>query len=147
MAKKPNQQGTELEGSWRAVYSELNGEMTAVAHFSGIVITFQGHKFEIEVNGVVEHSGTYSTNLKSSPAQITYVYEKSTFYELGKPRVGIFQVTNSTFKDCLGAIGAHAPASFNTTLKSDLVMTVHQRSGSERGVGVPVSLDRRVSQW
>jgi uncharacterized protein (TIGR03067 family) len=147
MAEKASGQAGNLSGSWRAVYSELNGEMTAVSHFAGIVITFKGKQFDIEVNGVKEHAGTYNIDTKSDPARITYVYEQSTFYELGKPRVGIFQVTKNTFKDCLGAVGAVPPKSFNTTHASNVVMTIHQRIGSEKGTGLPVSQNREVSQW
>ena len=35
----------DLTGTWRAVYSELDGEMTPVAHFSGIEITFRAIGF------------------------------------------------------------------------------------------------------
>jgi uncharacterized protein (TIGR03067 family) len=136
-----------LTGSWRAVYAELNGQMTPVAHFSGIVITYSGKKFSIAVHGVVEHEGTYSINEKSTPAQITYVYTKSTFFELEKPRIGIVQVNGETFKDCLAGIGDPPPPTFNTTSESNAVMTIHQKSGTETGIGVSVSVNRKVSEW
>jgi uncharacterized protein (TIGR03067 family) len=137
----------DLTGRWRAVYSELNGEMTPVAHFSGIEIEYMKNKFRIFVHGVLQHSGTYTIDERVKPAQITYVYDKSTFYDVGKPRVGIVQLTGDTFKDCLGAIGTKAPGAFNTSRDSDLVLTVHQRAGAEGGSGLQVSVKRNVSEW
>lgn len=137
----------DLTGSWRAVYSELNGEMTPVEHFSTIVIDFKGDEFSISVNGEVAHEGTYSIDDSTRPAQITYTYKRSTFYETGAPRVGIVQLVGDTFKDCLGAIGAPPPESFNTGADSDTVLTIHQRSGAEGGRGLNVSPSRLVSEW
>jgi uncharacterized protein (TIGR03067 family) len=139
--------GINLSGRWRVVYSELDGEMTPVAHFSGIEIEYMKNKFRIFVHGVLQHAGTFSINQRTKPAQITYVYEKSTFYDVGKPRVGIVQLTGDTFKDCLGAIGAKPPASFNTHKDSELVLTIHQRAGAEGGSGLAVSFKRNVSEW
>lgn len=128
-----------LTGTWRAVYAELDGEMGPAAHFSGIAITYKEKKFEIHCHGVLEHEGEYSINERVSPAQITYVYTKSSYYELNKPRVGIVQLAGTTLKDCLGAVGAHPPATFNTTPKSDTVLTVHQKSGHEGGSNVRIT--------
>jgi uncharacterized protein (TIGR03067 family) len=137
-----------IVGTWRAVYSELNGEMTPVAHFSGIEISFTKDKFIIKVHGVLHHEGSYSiVEREGRPAEITYIYTKSTFYELNKPRAGIVQITGDTLKDCLGKVGGHVPSSFNTTQDSDHVMTIHQRHGTETGTGLPVSSSRAVSEW
>jgi uncharacterized protein (TIGR03067 family) len=136
-----------LTGKWRAVYSELNGEMAPVAHVSGIEITFEGDTFSISVSGSEEHSGTYMIDDSVEPARIHYVYMKSSFYKTNRCRVGIIQLTGSTFKDCLGGIGAPAPKSFTTTANSDTVMTIHQRVGAEGGSAVLVSASREVSQW
>jgi uncharacterized protein (TIGR03067 family) len=140
--------GIDLTGSWRAVYAELNGEMTSADHFSGIVMSYDDDSFSIEVNGEVAHEGTYAIDESTDPAQITYTYSKSTFYETGKPRVGIVQLVGATFKDCLGAIGDPPPPSFNTTADSNTVMTVHARSGSESGLEIArISPEKTVSQW
>jgi hypothetical protein len=124
--------------------------MTPVAHFSGIVATYEGNRFRIEVNGVVEHEGTYSIDEKVAPAQITYTYTKSTRYELNKPRVGIIQHVGHTFKECVAAIDARPPAGFNTEHGSNAVLTIHQTSGAEAGLGIPafnVSPHTVLSQW
>lgn len=123
----------DLTGTWHAAYAELDGEMGPVARVSRTEITYKDGKFKIDVNGKLEHEGEYSVDDKHSPAQITYIYRKSSFFELGKPRVGIVQLVGSTLKDCIGAVGAHPPATFNTKAHSESVLTVFQRSGHERG--------------
>ncbi len=149
--KKSRQRNDELHeklnGSWRAVYSELDGEMTPVAHFSTILVTFKSGRFQIQSDGKVQHAGVYELDTESSPARIIYTYKKSSFYKTEKPRVGIIQLTGDTMKDCLGAIGARPPKSFNTTADSNTVMTVHQRVGSEGGIGLSVSIVADVSEW
>jgi uncharacterized protein (TIGR03067 family) len=139
---------TKLTGTWRVVYSELGGQMTPVAHFSGIESTYKGGKFVVKVDGVVEHEGKYSIReRKERPAEITLVYTKSTSYDLNKPRHGIVQVAGDTFKFCAGRVGGAAPAAFNTERRSDAVLTIHQRSGAEGGTGIPVAVNRLSSQW
>lgn len=137
----------DLTGSWRVVYAELNGEMTPVAHFSGIEMQYTGDKFQILVHGELKHHGTYAIDESVTPAKITYIYDKSSFYETGKPRIGIIQLIGDTFKDCLGAIGAAVPPSFNTSGSSNTVLTVHQRTGVEGGKIVADAVVRRVSEW
>ena len=141
----------DLTGAWKAVYSEIDGEMTPVSYTTGIIISFLEDKFKIEVHGVEEHAGTYQIDETVSPPHVTYIYTKSSSYQLNAPRVGIVQQHGSTFKDSLGPIGAAPPASFNTFPGSNSVMTVHQRSGEESGRGkwttFSVSPNAVVSQW
>ena len=124
---------TDLTGTWQEFYGEVDGRMGPVARTSSTVITYQGNKFSITVFGKLEHEGTYSVNDGSSPAQITFVYTKSSRFELNKPRTGILQLVGDTVKICIGPVGAPAPSNFNTTANSNAVLTIHQRKGSEGG--------------
>jgi uncharacterized protein (TIGR03067 family) len=137
----------KLSGRWRAVYSELDGEMTPVAHFSTIVMTFERGKFKIESDGKLKHEGTYIIDAKTDPAKIIYTYSRSDFFKEGQKRKGIIQLTNDTMKESVSAVGKSAPRSFNSTKGSDAVFTIHQRVGKERGTGLPVSKTKIVSQW
>lgn len=125
-----------LTGTWHAVYAELDGEMAAAAYVSGIELTYQGDKFSVTVNGELKHEGTYTVEEKTVPHQLTLVYTKSSVFELSKPRVGIFQLTGETYKDCLGGVGARAPSHFGTAPKSDTVMTIFRKKGLEGGTPV-----------
>ena len=125
-----------LTGTWHATYAEVDGEMAAAAYVSGIELTFEGERFSVAVHGKLEHEGTYSVNDKTEPHHITFVYTKSSHFELNKPRAGIAQHAGDTYKDCLGGVGAHAPSSFNTTPKSNTVLTIFRKKGTEGGTAV-----------
>jgi uncharacterized protein (TIGR03067 family) len=122
-----------LTGTWHAAYCEVDGEMVSASYVSGIEITHKGDRFSITVQGKLEHEGTYAVNDKVEPHQITFVYTKSPNFELHKPRVGVVQLTDGTYKICIGPVGANAPSGFNTTSKSNTVLTIYEKKGGERG--------------
>jgi uncharacterized protein (TIGR03067 family) len=127
----------DLTGTWHAAYAEVNGEMAAHAHVTLIRHIFlQPNRFQVTVGDRVEHEGTYTVNDKVTPHQITFVYNKSSHFELDKPRVGIVQIAGNTSKFCLGAVGAHPPSSFNTAPKSTTSLTILQKKGFEGGTSI-----------
>jgi uncharacterized protein (TIGR03067 family) len=136
-----------LQGRWRVVYSEVDGEMTPVDEFSTIVIENKDNRFAVEKNGTIVHEGKYSVNVSVTPHEIVYIYSKGADVFLGGPRAGIFQLEGETFKTCLGAVGQRPPSGFNTFPDSDAVLTIQQRVGSEGGKGLSVARSRQISQW
>jgi len=114
----------DLTGTWHGVYCEVEGSAAPAGYAAGLEATYHGKGFSIKVHGTVEHEGTYSIDDKVEPHQITFIYTKSSHFELGKPRVGILQVNGETYKNCLGPVGAKAPSSFNTTSNSNTVLTI-----------------------
>src|SRR5262245_6046999 len=81
-----------MQGRWRAVYSELDGEMTPVAEFSSIVMEHKGTDFVVEKNGKVVDEGRFSINTTVSPHELAYIYKKGPDIFLGGPRPGIIQL-------------------------------------------------------
>lgn len=136
-----------VQGSWRAIYSELNGEMTPVEEFSTIEMEHKENHFTVKKNGKIVEEGRFSINLNTTPHEITYIYSKGPEIFLGAPRVGIVQVQGDTLKTCLGPIGQKPPTDFNTSANSDAVLTIAQRRGSEQGTGLAISRTRAISQW
>jgi uncharacterized protein (TIGR03067 family) len=122
-----------LTGSWHGIYAEVNGEATPASYARSLESSYQGNKFSIKVHGQVQHEGTYSINENSSPPQITFVYTKSSHFQLNESRTGILQVAGDTYKNCIGTVGAQAPSSFNTTAQSDTVLTILHKRGAEEG--------------
>jgi uncharacterized protein (TIGR03067 family) len=117
-----------LQGKWRVVYSELDGEMTPVDEFSTIVLENRGYNFFVEKRGEIAYEGRFSINVTNTPHELVYIYTKAsreTF--LGGPRVGIFQLVGNTFKSCLGMIGQRPPKDFSTFSNSNAVLAIHQR--------------------
>jgi uncharacterized protein (TIGR03067 family) len=141
-----------LQGDWRVVYSELNGEMTPLAESATTVVTHKGNNFSVSklVNNkqTVVHEGRFSINVAVMPHRIVLIYTKSIFEgNLGGPRVGIAQLVGDTLKTVLPGVGHPPPGDFVTYEDSDLVLTVHQRVGSEKGRGLLVSPTRSVAVW
>jgi uncharacterized protein (TIGR03067 family) len=126
-----------LQGKWRVVYSELNGEMTAVDDFSTIVLENKDNKFFVEKRGSVAYEGRFSINVSVMPHEIVYIYTKApNDVFLGGPRAGILQLAGYTLKTCLGAIGQRPPTDFSTFPDSQAVLAVHQRLGEDgKGLG------------
>src|ERR1700741_3901457 len=82
-----------LQGDWRAVYSEFNGEMTPVSDFSTLVLTHKGNNFCVAKNGKVLYEGRYSVNTVAMPHIVSLIYTKSANEAfLGGPRIGIAQL-------------------------------------------------------
>jgi uncharacterized protein (TIGR03067 family) len=137
-----------MQGDFRVVYSELNGEMTPVQEFSNIVVTHRGNNFIVKKNDKVVHEGTFTINVAVMPHQIVLRYSKSVFEgNLGGPRVGIAQLVGDTLRTNLPGVGYPPPSDFITYPDSDLVLAVHQRVGSEKGRGLTTSKTASVAVW
>jgi uncharacterized protein (TIGR03067 family) len=140
----------DVSGTWHGVYCEVDGEIIPPAYVASLEAKYEKGEFSIKVQGKVEHEGTYTIDDKKEPAQITFVYTKSSRFETGKPRVGIFQITGGTYKNCLGQVGSKAPSAFNTTARSNTVLTVLQKGGaSKSGIVADVGTDTgtRLLAW
>lgn len=137
-----------MQGDFRVVYSELNGEMTPAQEFSTVVVTHRGNNFIVKKNDKVVHEGRFSINVAVMPHQIVLFYTKSNFEgNLGGPRVGIAQLVGDTLRTSLPGVGYPPPNDFITYPDSDLVLTVHQRVGSEKGRGLSASKTGAVAVW
>ena len=97
----------------------MNGEAQPASYSRSLESTYHGNKFAIRIHGAVEHEGTYSLNETTNPAQITFVYTKSSHFQLNTPRTGILQVVGDTYKNCMVAIGGSVPGEFNTNRAMD----------------------------
>jgi uncharacterized protein (TIGR03067 family) len=120
-----------LTGTWHGVYAEVDGEAMPANYARSLESSYHGNGFSIKVRGQLEHEGTYSINENSNPTQITFVYTRSSRFQLNTPRTGILQLVGDTYKNCIGAVGAAPPSAFNTTAQSNTVLTILHKSGAE----------------
>ena len=138
----------QLQGDWRVVYSELNGELTPVADFSTITTTHTGNTFTVKKNDKVIHEGRLSINVVAMPHRVSLIYTKSNNEAfLGGPRVGIAQVTGNTLKTAFAPIGQELPVNFNSYTDSDIVVSIYQRVSFEKGTGLSVARSKAIAQW
>jgi len=115
----------EMQGRWRTVYSEIDGQMGPEEkdHF----LIYKGNMFTVEKEGKVAHEGRFSFNTSYRPIHLVYIYSKSFPIYLGGPRAGIVQLERDTIKCCFAAVGHLAPRDFNTFPGSESVLTIHER--------------------
>jgi uncharacterized protein (TIGR03067 family) len=135
-----------LSGTWHGVYCEVDGETLPPSYAPTLEATYHGDRFSIKVQGKVEHEGTYSVDDKAEPHQITFTYTKSSKFPLGQSRVGIYQVTGDTYKNCLGPVGAKAPSRFNSTAKSNTVLTILRRDAGSGTTGTGPIAEKVVTR-
>jgi uncharacterized protein (TIGR03067 family) len=115
-----------LDGRWKVIYSEVEGEMVPDSIIGTAFLEIQSHVFKVEKNGVIEYEGRLTTNPSTYPNEIILIYEKSAKPGfLGGPRPGIYQVEGNTFKTCFGMIGHSFPKELSTYPGSQSALSVH----------------------
>jgi uncharacterized protein (TIGR03067 family) len=117
-----------LQGRWRPVYQEVDGQMVSPAVTAATMLELQGNDFRVEKDGTVAYDGTFTFDPLASPMRVVLIYKTSSNpLLLGGPRLGVFQVEADTFKWCIGAVGHSAPKELNTYAGSESVLSVYQR--------------------
>jgi len=117
-----------LQGRWRPVYQEVDGQMGSPAITAATMLELQGNDFRVEKNGAVAYDGLFTFDPLASPMQVVLIYRTSANpLFLGGPRLGVFQVEADTFKWCIGAVGHSAPKELNTYPGSESVLSIYQR--------------------
>jgi len=120
-----------LQGRWRAIYQEVDGQMIAATEYASTIMELQTSEFTVEKGGTAAYTGAFTLLTANALPQIALMYKTSqqpTF--LGGPRVGVFQVEGDTLKTCFGSVGQPAPNSLNTFPGSGSVFSIYQREGS-----------------
>ena len=117
-----------LQGRWKPVYQEVDGQMVSPAVTNATMLELQGNDFKVEKNGAVAYDGIFTFDPLASPMQVVLIYKTSSNpLFLGGPRLGVFQVETDTFKWCIGAVGHAAPKELNTYPGSESVLSIYQR--------------------
>ena len=141
-----------LQSRWRAVYSEVEGEMTPINDFSALILEHAGNTFTVANKGATVDEGTFSVNVTVTPHELVYIYSKGQPQFLGAPRRGIFQIEGNTLKLCMSPIGHPSPAEFNTRPNSQVVLNIWQRTDAngtdtKSAVSAVVANRRVESEW
>jgi uncharacterized protein (TIGR03067 family) len=119
-----------IEGKWKQIYSEIEGEAMPSEQFSTIETEFKEREFFVRKDGQVIHQGKFSVNISVTPNECFFFYTKSVHdLLLGAPRPGIFQLTGNTLKFNFGPVGQRTPQDFNTFPTSNAVSSIYTRGG------------------
>jgi uncharacterized protein (TIGR03067 family) len=136
-----------LQGRWKPIYQEVDGQMVPPAEFATTVVELNGNEFKVEKHGTVEYDGLFTIDPLTSPMEISLIYKKSSKpIFLGGPRPGLFQLEGDTLKWCFGPIGLPRPKGLNTFPGSESVLSIYQKDPS-KVKGAITSLFRGGILW
>jgi uncharacterized protein (TIGR03067 family) len=141
-----------LQGRWKPVYQEVDGEMGPPSVAAATVVEIQGNEFKVLKDGAVAYDGFFTITTPSIPIpppwDIALVYKNSRNpIFLGGPRPGVFQIEGDTLKWCFTPIGQPPPKGLNTYPGSEAVLSIYQRDPSRaRDVASP-SVFRGAPLW
>ena len=136
-----------LQGRWKPVYQEVDGQMVPPAESATTVVELQGNEFKVEKKGVVEYDGFFTIDALTSPMEISLIYKKSSKdIFLGGPRPGVFQLEGDTLKWCFGPLGLPRPKGLNTFPGSESVLSIYQKDPT-KVKGAATSLFRGGIVW
>ena len=117
-----------FEGTWVAVFAQLNGKQAPKEALKDVTMTFAGEKFTLKeprIGRVVE--GTFRIDPSKSPREYS-----ATAVVGGRKltTVGIYELDGDTLKICYTPEGGNRPAGFSTkggTAEQPVFLTVYRR--------------------
>src|SRR6516162_6433689 len=66
---------TALQGRWRPVYQEVDGQMVSPAVTAATMLELQGNDFRVEKDGTVAYDGTFTFDPLASPMRVVLIYK------------------------------------------------------------------------
>jgi RNA polymerase sigma factor (sigma-70 family) len=108
-----------LQGEWRVVKAELNGESILDPGYLDTRFVFAGEQFVYRTNNR-DQDGKYQLDASHSPATLTLRFSKNAIMD------GIFEVTDRQLTMCWRKIGPR-PAGFDTTRELDAILLVFDK--------------------
>ncbi len=114
-----------LQGTWTQTYYEAQGQQIVPPKVMKMV--FDNGKFYVLSGDEEIQEGTYQINPSAQPRGIDLAYSFITTDQPGSLYRGIYQVTNDTYTECIGASGGDRPANFVTQPGSPAQLTIWKR--------------------
>jgi len=114
-----------LQGTWTQTYYEAQGQQIIPPKVMKKV--FDNGKFYVLSGDEEVQEGTYQINPSAQPKAIDLVFSFITSDQPGAVYRGIYQLTNDTYTECIGASGGDRPVNFVTQPGSPAQITIWKR--------------------
>jgi len=114
----------KLQGSWKLVGLELDGQKMPQAIFGGAKIVISGDNFESLAMGAV-YDGTIVVDESASPKTFDLIYKNGP--EAGAISLGIYELDGNTWRACFTVRNGTRPKEFATSPGSGLAMDILER--------------------
>ena len=113
-----------LEGIWRYVSLEIEGNKAPQESYKGAKLVIKGDKFTAYEGDEVLH-GTFKVDTSKKPKTIDVTFSDGP--DKGKIMRGIYELDNDTYKVCIAMPGKDRPTKFETKKDSGHVLEVLKR--------------------
>ncbi|HEV3163179.1 MAG TPA: TIGR03067 domain-containing protein [Isosphaeraceae bacterium] len=123
---QPRSDGEKIKGTWVCVSMERNGKAIPEDQFKGNQLVMDGETFAFSVGNRLVARGIRKLDPSQRPKAVDDTHTEGSFK--GKTYLGIYELTDNTFKTCNGSAGQPRPKAFATTPGSGLLLVVYKRA-------------------
>jgi uncharacterized protein (TIGR03067 family) len=102
----------KLQGSWKVVTLEVEGQRVPDGFFAGAKIVVNGDNFSTVSMGA-PCAGTLTLDVASDPRRFDVLFNEGP--HKGQASLGIYELNGNAWKICLGFAGKDRPKDFTTT--------------------------------
>jgi uncharacterized protein (TIGR03067 family) len=115
----------QLQGTWKMVALEINGERVAADRFQGTLLVIKGNTYTTKIKGK-SYAATFTLNPAKKPRHIDMTFADGP--NKGKVARGVYELTKDTFKLCRAqAPEKKRPGKLATHAYSGLFLVVWKR--------------------
>ena len=100
----------KLQGTWKSVSFEMNGQKTPADELKKRTVTYTGDKWEVKEDGKVVVAGTQKLDPTKDPHEIDSLVTEGE--GKGTTMLGIYELKGDTFRVCFDPTGKERPKSF-----------------------------------
>jgi uncharacterized protein (TIGR03067 family) len=122
-----NEELEKLQGSWKVVTLEVEGQSVPEAFFTGAKIVVDGDNFSTISMGA-PYAGTLTLDVASKPKRFDVLFSQGP--HKGQASLGIYELSGGAWKICLGFAGKDRPKDFTTTAGSGHALETLERETS-----------------
>jgi uncharacterized protein (TIGR03067 family) len=119
-----NDELKRLQGSWKVVALEVEGQILPASFFTGARVVVNGDDFSA-LNMGAPYSGTLTLDAASDPKKLDLLFKDGP--HSGKTSRGIYKLNGNHWKFCLGFAGNGRPGKFATTAGSGHALETLER--------------------